>query len=65
MRCIAGTDQVADRVLDVHADQRRLRPVDPATGEREVHRTVYMILVTIEPEPAEVGLDLAFSDPLD
>src|SRR5207244_4653339 len=58
------TDQVAQRVGEVHANERRLRAVEPAARESEVHLETGAVLVGIETELPELGLNALLEDAL-
>ena len=58
-------EHVAQRVLPVHAHERRRLRVELAAHEREVHGAIDVVLEADEPERAELRLDLRLADDLD
>ena len=56
---------VAQRVLPMHAHERRRFRFELSAHEREMHGAIDMVLEADEPERAELRLDLGLADDLD
>ena len=57
-------EQIAQRVGEVHAHQRRFRSVEPAVRERQMHLEAHVVLVGVQAELAELGLHALLGDAL-
>src|ERR1700734_4015335 len=61
----AHSDQIAQRVLDVHTHQGRHPGIEVALHQGDVHVAMHLVLVAAQLEPAELGLDRLVVDALD
>src|SRR6185503_7391089 len=64
-RVVTNADHVAQRVLQVHANQRHTLVAQLTGKQREMHGAVDMILVAKHAERAELGRDDLLGDALD